>query len=166
MKKIRRILFFAFLLLAAFINVGCDKNGFYPASDIQITKAEPFNILPSNADFDSIEDGVITAKLLNSIPCELVSYDLTYRTVLNEPIDSLTITDIPINIPFAEAGTETSITLKPYQKQVLDLFNNTTSNISPIRATVTLHFRDVNKNEVIRNASFLLYKYIDTSTSE
>lgn len=166
MKKFRRILYFAFLLLAAFINVGCDKNGFYPASDIQIVKADPFNMLPSSADFDSIEDGVVTAKLLNSIPCELVSYDLSYRTVLNEPIDSLTITDIPINIPFAEAGTETDITLKPYQRQVLDLFNNTTSNISPIRATVTLHFRDVNKNEVIRNASFLLYKYVDTSTSE
>ncbi len=166
MKKFKRILYFAFLLLVVFINTGCDKNGFYPASDIQIVKAEPFNILPTSSDFDSIEDGVVTAKLINTIPCELVSYDLTYRTVLNEPIDSLTITDIPINIPFAEADTETDITLKPYQKHVLDLLNNTSSNIAPIRATVTLHFKDVNKNEVIRNASFLLYKYVETASSD
>ena len=166
MKKFRRIIYFAFLLLAAFINVGCDKNGFYPASDIQIVKAEPFNILPTSSDFDSIENGVVTAKLLNTIPCELVSYDLSYRTVLNEPIDSLTITDIPISIPFAESGAEIEITLKPYQRQILDLFNNTSSNISPVRATVTLHFKDVNKNEVIRNASFLLYKYVDIASSE
>ena len=166
MKKIRRILFFAFLLLAAFINVGCDKNGFYPASDLQIVKAEPFNILPTSADFDSIEDGVITAKLLNTIPCELVSYDITYRTVLNEPIDSLTLTEIPINIPFTESGSEVEVTLKPYQRQLQDLFNNTSSNISPVRATVTLHFKDVNKNEVLRNASFLLYKYVETASSD
>lgn len=166
MKNFKKLLYLAFLLITALINVGCDKNGFYPASDIQITKAEPFNILPTSNDFDSIENGVVTAKLINTIPCELVSYDLTYRTVLNEPIDSLTITDIPINLPFAESGTETDITLKPYQRHVLDLFNNTSSNISPIRATVTLHFKDVNKNEVIRNASFLLYKYVDTASSE
>ena len=166
MKNSKKILYFAFLLFVAFITTGCDKKEFYPASDIQIVKAEPFNILPTSSDFDSIEDGVVTAKLINSIPCELVSYDLSYRTVLNEPIESLTITDIPINIPFPEADTETDITLKPYQRQVLDLLNNTSSNISPIRATVTLHFRDVNKNEVIRNSSFLLYKYIETASSD
>ena len=166
MKKIKRLILLAFMLFIAILNLGCDKNGFYPASDLQITKAEPFNILPTSASFDSIDDGVVTVKLINTIPCELVSYDLTYRTVLNEPIDSLTLTDIPINIPFTESGTETDVTLKPYQRQVLDLFNNTTSNISPIRATVTLHFRDVNKNEVLRSAYFLLYKYVETTSSD
>lgn len=166
MKKFKRLIYFAFLLFAALISTGCNKNEFYPASDLQIVKAEPFNILPTSADFDSIEDGVITAKLLNTIPCELVSYDITYRTVLNEPIDSLTLTEIPINIPFTESGSEVEVTLKPYQRQLQDLFNNTSSNISPVRATVTLHFKDVNKNEVLRNASFLLYKYVATTSSD
>ena len=165
MKKIRKIIFCAFMLVFTIISVGCNKNEFYPASDLQITKAEPFNMIPSDSNFESIEDGVVSVKLINSIPCELVSYDLSYRTVLNEPLDSLTMTGIPINIPFPEADTETDVTLKPYQKQVLDLFNNTSSNISPIRATVTLHFRDVNKNEVIRSAYFLLYKYEAEETS-
>ena len=147
------------------INTGCNKNVFYPASDIQITKTDPFNILPSSSDFNSLPEGVISIKLINSIPCELVSYDLTYRTVLNEPLDGLTITEIPINIPFPEVDTETDVTLKPYTKQVLDLFTNTNSNISPIRAMVTLHFKDVNNNEIIRNASFLLYKYEQEAAS-
>ncbi len=148
------------------INLGCDKKVFYPASDLQITKTEPFNIIPSSSDFSSIEDGVVSVKLLNAIPCELVSYDLTYRTILDEPLEGLTLTNIPINIPLESADTEISVTLKPYTKQVLDLFNNTNSNISPIRATVIMHFKDVNKNETIRTGSFLLYKYEESSSSE
>ena len=166
MKKIRKLIYLALLFMIVIINLGCNKDELYPASDLQITKTEPFNIVPSSSGFDSIEDGVITVKLLNSIPCELVSYDLSYRTVLNEPIESLTLSNIQMNMPFAEVNSETTITLKPYQKQILDLFNNTSSNISPIRATVTLHFKDVNKNEIIRNAYFLLYKYTGTDSSD
>ena len=166
MKKIKKILYFAFLFMFVLINLGCDKKVFYPASDLQITKTEPFNIIPSSSDFSSIEDGVVSVKLLNAIPCELVSYDLTYRTILDEPLEGLTLTNIPINIPLESANTEISVTLKPYTKQVLDLFNNTNSNISPIRATVIMHFKDVNKNETIRTGSFLLYKYEESSSSE
>ena len=101
-----------------------------------------------------------------SVPCELVSYDLTYKTVLNEPLDNLSISQIRTNIPLAQKDSEEELTLKPYTQQLLNLLQSTSSNISPIRATVILHFRDVNKNDIYREASFLLYKYESTSTSE
>ena len=166
MKIWHTILSVVFLLTVSIISIGCNKNELYPASDVQITKVNPFSILPTSNDFDSIEDGVVTMKLINSIPCELVSYDLTYRTVLNDPIESLSISEIKTNLPLAEKDTEVELTIKPYTQQLLNLLKSTTSEISPVRATVLLHFRDVNKNDIHREASFLLYKYEDTSTSE
>ena len=166
MKKFRKIISLIFLTMLSILSIGCSKDTFYPASDIQITKTEPYNILPTSSDFSSIDDGVITIKLINSIPCELVSYDLSYKTALNEPIDTLSMSDIFVNLPFPEADTESDLTIKPYTQQVMKLFENTTSNISPIRALVTLHFKDVNKNEIKRTASFLLYKYEGSSSSE
>lgn len=166
MKIWHTILSVVFLLTVSIISIGCNKNELYPASDVQITKVNPFSILPTSNDFDSIEDGVVTMKLINSIPCELVSYDLTYKTVLNEPLDNLSISQIRTNIPLAQKDSEEELTLKPYTQQLLNLLQSTSSNISPIRATVILHFRDVNKNDIYREASFLLYKYETTSTSE
>ena len=166
MKNWQKILSIVFILILTVISNGCKKNEFYPASDIQITGVEPNSILPSSDDFSSISDGVITMKLLNSIPCELVSYDLSYKTILNEPIDSLTVQDITTNIPLAEKDAEVSVTLKPYTQQLLNLLKNSSSNISPVRATVTLHFKDVNKNETLREAYFLLYKFDNDSSSE
>lgn len=166
MKKFSRIITFIFLYILSIFCIGCSKDAFYPASDIQITKTDPYNILPTSSEFSSIDDGVISIKLINSIPCELVSYDISYKTALNEPIDTLSMSDIFVNLPFPEANTETDITIKPYTQQVMKLFESTTSNISPIRALVTLHFKDVNENEIKRTASFLLYKYEESSSSE
>ena len=164
MKILYKIISIVFLLAFAVFSTGCNKNELYPASDIQITKVDPYNIIPTSNNFDSIDDGVITMKLLNSIPCDLISYDLSYRTVLNDPIESLSISQIRTNLPLAEKDTEVELTLKPYTQQLLNLLQSTSSEISPIRATVILHFRDVNKNDIYREASFLLYKYESTSS--
>lgn len=166
MKKLCKFISVIFLLIIAVNTVGCTRKELYQASDIQVTKVEPFNILPTDTDFSSIEDGVITLQLINNVPCELVSYDIHYKTVVNEPIDSLAITNVMINIPLSESGSEVTVTLKPYSQQLLNLFNNSISSISPVRAIVTLHFKDVNKNEITKEAGFLLYKFEGTSTSE
>ena len=166
MKRLEKTIFVLCLLVFTIYTTGCSKKDFYPASDIQITEVSPSNILPTSNDFSSIDDGVITMQLLNSIPCELVSYDISYRTVFNEPIDGIALNDLAANVPLAESGSSAELTLKPYSQQLLNLFETTSSNISPVKATVTLHFKDVNKNETTRTASFLLYKYTEESSTE
>ncbi len=166
MKNWQIIIPFLFLIIFILLNTGCKKNKLlYPASDIQITSTSPYSILPTSNSFSEIEDGVITIRLLNSIPCTLVSYDLTYETVLGEPIENLSITQIPVELPLSAEGSEESLTIKPYTQQLLNLFMNSSSSISPVRSTVVLHFKDVNENEIVRTASFLLYKY-EASSSE
>ena len=165
MKNWQRIISVIFLSILALFNTGCKKNELYPASDIQITSTSPYSIIPTSDIFSEIEDGVINIKLLNSIPCMLVSYDLTYKTVIGEPIENLSISQIPIELPLTGEGYEVSVTIKPYTEQLLNLFMNSSSNISPVRSTVVLHFKDVNENEIVKTASFLLYKY-EISSSE
>ena len=158
--------FISVLCLLTFlaINLGCNRSELYPESDIRVTKVEPFNIIPSSSSFADVEDGIVTVQLLNTIPCNLVSYDLTFKSVQNDPIDNLAIYDVPINIPLTEAGSDVDITLKPYTKQLFDLYDTSVSSISPVRATVTMHFKDVNKNEIIKEAYFLLYRYTESSS--
>ena len=166
MKRLEKTIFVLCLLVFTIITTGCSKKDFYPTSDIQITEVSPSNILPTSNDFSSIEDGVITMQLLNSIPCELVRYDISYKTVFNEPIDGIALNDIQANVPLTESGSSAELTIKPYSQQLLNLFETTPSNISPVKATVTLYFKDVNKNETTRTASFLLYKYTESTSTE
>ena len=164
MKIWQKIISFVFLFLFAVIITGCNKNEFYPASDLLVTNVDPYSILPTSNDFSSISDGVITVELLNAVPCNIVGYDISYKTSLKEPIDNLSVTNIPTNIPIREQGGTAELTIKPYSQQLLDLFQNTSSNISPVEATVTIHFKDINKNETLRTATFLLYKYEEASS--
>ncbi len=166
MKRLEKIISILCLLLIAVITTGCSNKDIYPASDIQITSVSPSSILPNTKDFSSIDEGTISMQLLNSIPCELVSYDISYKTALDEPITGISLNNIPVNIPLTGEGSTADLTLKPYSQQLINIFENTPSNISPVKATVSLHFKDVNKNETTRYAFFVLYKFTETASSE
>lgn len=166
MKIREKFIFVAFLFFVAFILNGCDKKILYPEADVRVTKVEPHNILPTSNDLSSVEDGVISLQIVNSIPCNLIRYDLIYRTVQGEPIDGIGISNININLPLSESGTDVELTLKPYTQQLFDLFTNSVSNISPVRCVALLYFKDSNNNEIIKEAGFLLHKYVETASSE
>ena len=164
MKNWGKILSLFALLTFIVINMGCNRSEFYPESDIKVIKVEPFNIIPTSSSLAEVEDAVVTLQLLNTVPCNLLSYDLTFRTVQNDSIDNLNMYDVPISIPLTTAGEDVEVTLKPYTQQLFDLYDSSVSSISPVRATFKLYFKDVNKNEIIKEANFLLYKYEESSS--
>lgn len=154
----KRTAIIIYLSVLALLCLGCSRNTFYPASDILVVSVDPASIIPTETTFDAISEGTINLKLLNKIPCSLISYDIAYKTYLGISMDNLSMSNIRTNIPLAAEGEEVRLTLRPYSIQLMELMQNTNSKISPVQATVTMHFKDINKNEITRNATFLLYK--------
>lgn len=160
MYRINRIVIIICSLVFSLLCTGCSKNTLYPEADVLVVSATPYNIIPTGVTLDSTEEGVITVRLLNEIQCNLVSYDINYKSCLGQDIESLALKDINIQIPIVEKGTDYEITIRPYTMQLMNLLNNTASEISPVQANVTLHFHDINGRDTTRTASFLLYKYV------
>lgn len=164
----KRLVLIVYLLAFVLLNIGCSKDFVYPQSDIQLVPSSA-DIIPSSRTVTDISESTINITLYNAVSCSVTGYDLAYETILGEPIESLAIINIPIEKIIngsRQSGTTTtdSMPVRPYTEGVMNLLESTTSSISPIRATVTVHFHDVNGNDFDKQVHFLCWKY--TSSSE
>ena len=169
MHKSNRIVIIIYLLAFVLLTVGCSKSSLYPKAQIQLTTDSP-NIIPTSNIVTDIGESTITVTLLTGVSCSVTGYDLTYKTLLGDDIDSLAIYNIKTELSIAASvsdgsasAVEESMIIRPYTQGVMDLLQNTTSAISPIRAKVTVHFHDVNDNDFSEEITFLCWKYISSN---
>lgn len=169
MHKSKRIVTFVYLLAFVLLTIGCSKASLYPKAEVQLTPDNP-NIIPTSTIVNDITESVVTATLLTGVSCSIVGYDLTYQTVLGENIDSLNIYNIKTDRSITASVSDNEVSpvnqtfpVRPYTEGVMTLLQSSTSAISPIRATVTVYFKDVNNNEFSEKVHFLCWKYIASS---
>lgn len=164
MLRTKDIAIIVCLLIVSFFATGCSESALHPASDVVITSNSQFNIQPTGLGLSNLPSADIGMTLLNSIPCNLISYDAEYFTNLGQRIDSLNTYGIEIQARLYEPDTEVTTTIYPYPLQLENLMQTSTSDISPVRCNIILHFKDVNDNEFTEKASFLLFKYNSEET--
>ncbi len=169
MHKSNRIVIIIYLLAFVLLTVGCSKSSLYPKAQIQLTADNP-NIIPTSNIVTDISESTITVTLITGVSCSVIGYDLTYKTLLGDDIDSLSVYNIKteLSLTASTSGGDTSeveesMIIRPYTQGVMDLLQNTTSAISPIRAKVTVHFHDVNDNYFSEEITFLCWKYVSSN---
>jgi hypothetical protein len=77
-------------------------------------------------------------------------------TPYGEPIPQLEISAMPMEGKIAAEGS-LAIVVKPYTSRVVNLYELSSSDISPITAKINFSFEDYNGNWVSREAHCLLY---------
>lgn len=157
MQRSSRLVIFSFLVIAAFFSTGCIDKTFYPATELEITSVTPYEVIPTATGTADLPTISIAVKSISKIPCSLNSFSIKYFTRLGEEIPSLAANSVPINYKI-EAEATLDVELRPYTLQLVDLFELSSSQISPVTAKITLNFDDVNGNLVSREAHCLLYK--------
>mgnify|MGYP003290234918 CR=1 FL=1 len=169
MHKSKRIVTIVYLLAFVLLTIGCSKNSLYQKAEVQLTPDNP-NIIPSSTIVTDIAESVITATLITGVSCSVIGYDLTYQTILGDNIDSLNIYNIKTERSITASVSDNEVTpvdqtfpVRPYTEGVMNLLQSSTSAISPIRATVNVHFKDVNNNEFSEKVHFLCWKYVPSS---
>jgi len=139
---------------------GCIQKTIYPAILLTVVSVTPFELrptAPTGSATITLPSVVVALRSDVQMPANLVAYSFAYETNLGSPLPQLAVGPIPIELSLTVGGT-TNITLNPYTQTVVDLFSNTTSEISPIKATILLDVKDVNENTVRKEAHCLLYR--------
>lgn len=151
--------FFSLLILifSATLLTGCIEKTFKPEAILEVTSLSPYELIPTATDTASLPTTSITVTSINTIPCNLKSFSVSYLTKFGEVIPSLAIPTTQIETKLA-AGGSIDVVVKPYTARVLELFELSGSDISPIRAQISLVFKDYNDNLISREANCLLYK--------
>ena len=139
------------------ISIGCAEKTFFPSTEIEITGVTPYELIPTATDSASLPTTAISIKSLSKIPCTLKSYSIEYTTRLGEPLAGASSGKIDIEVK-VEAEATVELTLRPYSKTIVNLFDTSFSDISPVKARMTLNFQDLNGNWVSTDANCLLYK--------
>jgi hypothetical protein len=140
-----------FLLLSLLLPFawGCGRNDFFPRADLVI-RFEDANISPTSLTELPVSSFEVVP--LNGITSTLKSYSISYATYLGEAIPALAMENIPLNIRVAGAeesgdeGEEVSFELRVYTERVRDLLITTSSQISPIIATISITYEDIHSN--------------------
>jgi hypothetical protein len=158
MQRLLKPVLFGCLLFAAILLNGCMDKTFFPAAELEVISVEPFASIPTSADVNSVPETQVTVRSLGKIPASLKKISLRYYTVFGDEISSIAVNDLPIEARIG-AEEELTIDIRPYTVAVADIFELSSSQISPIKAKITLHFNDVNGNWVNREAHCLLYKF-------
>lgn len=162
MQRSARIVLFVLAFVAAVFSNGCIDKTFYPATEIEVVSVEPYALIPTATDTASLPTTQISIKSLSKIPCTLKGISIAYFTSLGEEIQILTVNNQPIEVKL-DAEATLDIDIRPYSPALVNIFELSTSDISPVSAKMTLHFNDINGNWVNREAHCLLYKYEDTA---
>ena len=146
------------LVMAGMLSIllgGCMEKTLYPAVNLTVEAVEPSE---TTLDVGGPPGEVtISLKTEEGVPSSLEAFSISYFTRMGEPIPKLEITRTPKHQFLPPAATN-DIVLNPYTVYVLDLYDLSSSDISPIQANMTLYVRDVNGNEVQRTATCLLHK--------
>ena len=158
MKRQHKIFFLLLTFFGIIFTTGCIDKTFKPEAALEVADVTPYELTPTATDTASLPTTAITVNSINTIPANLKSYTISYFTKNGDPIPSLSVGTTPINLKLAAAGN-ISVTLKPYSAKVVELYELSNSDISPISAKITLYFEDYNDNIVIAEGSCLLYKF-------
>lgn len=144
------------LLVCAFLSTGCVESSFKPPVALEVPSVSTYELYATATDTASLPTTAVTVTSLNKIPCNLKSYSVHYTTQYGDPLPQLTISAIPMEMKL-DGEANITVTVKPYTKRVIDLFELSTSEISPLTAEITLTFKDYNGNWVSKDAHCLLY---------
>lgn len=153
-----RTIMFIYLAFAAFFSTGCIDKTFKPATELEISAVDPYSLIPTATDTASLPSVSITVKSVSKIPCSMTGFTITYFTNLGEEIHSLAAIGIPIELKI-DAEAEATVVIRPYTKALVDLYELSSSQISPVLAKITMNFKDINGNLLNREANCLLYEY-------
>lgn len=157
MKRTCKILLtmtFAFLSL---FSGGCIEKTFKPEAILEVPSVSPYELAATATDTASLPTTSVTVNSINTIPCNLKSYSVTYFTKSGDPIPHLSVRSTPIELKL-DAGGTIAVTVKPYTAKVVELFELSSSDISPLTAKLSLLFKDYNDNLVSCEAHCLLYE--------
>jgi len=157
MLSLKKMAILFLSILATVGASGCAEKAFFPAVDIEITGVTPYELTPTTTDSASLPRTTVSIRSLSKIPSTLKSYSIDYATRLGEPLPGASsgLSDIEVKI---EPESTVELSLRPYSLTIVNLFDSSFSNISPVKARITLNFQDVNGNWVSRNANCLLHK--------
>ena len=153
---------FALLFVTAIFSNGCIDKTFYPATEIEVVGVDPYALIPTATDTASLPTTQITVNSLSKIPCTLKAASVAYYTSLGDEIPYLGVSRQPMEMKLDAEGT-LAVTMNVYPKALVDVFELSNSDISPVKARITLHFNDINGNWVDRDAHCLLHKYESAS---
>ncbi len=160
-RKTVRIYFTIFLFFSLFFTVGCIQKTVFPAVLLTVTTVTPFTsepTKPANAsDPITMADIAVSVKADTQVPARLLSYSVDYATRLGDAIPGISVPETPYDLLLTPGGI-TTINFSVYTGKVLNLFFNTSSDISPILATINFSIKDVNGNTVKMQAHCLLKK--------
>ncbi|MGM0600252.1 MAG: hypothetical protein ACQETH_10600 [Candidatus Rifleibacteriota bacterium] len=157
MSLLKKIIFFFILLTTAVFSSGCIEKTLNPEAELEITSVEPHALYVTATDTASLPTTDVTVTSINTIPCNLESWWINYYTSSDEPIPSLKTIPTSLAGKLEAEGTLT-ITTSPYSTRVVDLFELSGSNISPIVAEMNFVFKDYNGNHISKTASCLLFE--------
>jgi len=149
---------FALIFVTAVFSNGCIDKTFYPATEIEVVGVDPYALIPTATDTASLPTAEVSVKSLSKIPCTLKAVSIAYFTSLGEEIQILRVDNQPIEVKL-DAEASLNIDIRAYTPSLVNIFELSTSDISPVSAKMTLHFNDINGNWVNREAHCLLYKY-------
>ncbi|HOY67189.1 MAG TPA: hypothetical protein PLP29_09880 [Candidatus Ozemobacteraceae bacterium] len=136
---------------------GCIEKTVYPAVILTVTAVAP-NPITATYQFDasgtiklSTTPLSVTLRAETGVPSNIKSYSISYQTRIGDPIPEIAVVDMPFEVYLAPSA-ETTAEFDVYTAQVVNLLANTRSDISPLRAAITMRIEDVNGNEVVKEA--------------
>lgn len=164
MQRLVKLLLFCVIAIAAFFSNGCIDKTFFPATELQVTSVEPYALIPTATDTASLPTTEIKILSQSKIPCSLKSLSAKYFTVFGEEIPLLAINNQQMELKI-DAEASVGIPVSPYSSRLVELFELSASEISPVKVKITMNFLDANSNWVSTEAHCLLYKYVSTAST-
>ncbi len=153
----RKFLVMLSLLGALVFSTGCIDKTFKPEVALEVPSVAPYELYVTATDTASLPTTTITVNSISPIPCNLKSYSISYYTKYGDFIPGVSVANTPLELKLDGEGT-ISVTVKPYTARVVDLFELSGSDISPVTAKINLVFKDYNDNMVSKEAHCLLYE--------
>ena len=151
------------ILSAVVFLSGCIEKTLKPAVIMKVAQVSPYRVFPTGTGTSDLPtvDVLLTAQ--SGVPSKLLSYAVTYQTSQGQALPQLRIDETPMELLIAPSA-DTTITLPVYTSRVVDLFDLTLSDISPLKASIRLTIHDENNNTIAKEAHCLLYPPGTTST--
>jgi len=152
------------LAIAAFFSNGCIDKTFFPSTELEVTSVTPYSLIPTATDTASLPTTQISVLSLSKVPCSLKGISASYYTVMGDEIPLLAVNNQQLEQKI-DAEAAVVIPFSPYSSRLVDLFELSSSEISPVKARITMHFLDINGNWVNLDAHCMLYKYSSAATT-
>ncbi len=154
-KKVK-VFLFAYFIIAVFLTTGCIDKTVKPAVVLEVTGVAPYSVQPTATDTASLPEVTVSITSLSKVPCNLRTISVTYLTPYGEAIPQLEVSPIPVEGKIDAEGS-LDVAVKPYTSRVVNLYELSSSDISPITAKITISVEDYNGNWISREAHCLLY---------